>query len=362
MTNQRGSIIPAIAVVFGAAVVTLIFGYMLWPKASDLPSALPVAVNRNVNGAVNANLNGNSNANANSNVNVNSNVNTTTDATEEWKTYTSTKYGITFKYPADWTVSEGAKTTPYKIDVYPKTSDGWATASAITFWVASTYSVRCGEDPVTVTSNVTIGGMTATMYSVTDKKVKSCIYKHYNLDISPVGWGENPEINVMADANGAYTTQDKILATLKLTNPTAGWKTYESTALGFTAKYPSSWTVTACGEIYVGFDTKKGICGSEYVSGFNVKTIELSDIVTSIEATKNSLSDPIEGTVTVGGKTAQRIQGVYKNGIIPGAYQDIVYVKLGLRALTIHYIDPQGKNPSNKDTFTNFLTTFTFTK
>lgn len=280
---------------------------------------------------------------------VNSNTNTDTDVTKDWKTYTSTKYGITLKYPADWTVTEGAKTTPYKIDVYPETSDGWSTTSAITFWVASPYSVRCGEDLVTVTSNVTIGGMTAMMYSVTDKKVKSCVYKHYNLDISPVGWGENPEINVMADANGAYTTQDQILAALKLTDPTTGWKTYTNTKYGYSLKYPTNYKIVVQ-------STDENVY---WTDSSDETVLVVKYRLDSVDGSLRTWFDTTPaGDITLDGRAGKKFEYKYCDG--PSCGDDTVtyVVQHQSKLLGLELVGDK----KISDTETQILSTFTFTK
>ncbi|MBI4092307.1 MAG: hypothetical protein HY420_00085 [Candidatus Kerfeldbacteria bacterium] len=106
-----------VAFLFGAAVVVLIFGYMLWPKDEEITSTGPVivkntnaAVSGNANGNLNLNQNSNTNANANNNTNANSNTNTATDLTAGWKTYTNTTFGYSIKYPSDWKANESTGT------------------------------------------------------------------------------------------------------------------------------------------------------------------------------------------------------------------------------------------------------------
>ncbi len=101
--NQRGSIIPVIALFFGAAVVVLIFGYMLYPKDSDSPSNQPVPVRANSNSTANANSNVNTNMNAS--INENTNIAIAVTVTWDWKTYENSTLGYHFKYPATHTVA-----------------------------------------------------------------------------------------------------------------------------------------------------------------------------------------------------------------------------------------------------------------
>ncbi len=107
MANQRGSIIPVIAFLFGAAVVVTIFGYMLWPKDEEIYSNSTIDANKVVNAnAANNNANA-TNGNANANTNTNTNTNAAVDATAGWKTYENEKFGFTIKHPKDWSVTTG---------------------------------------------------------------------------------------------------------------------------------------------------------------------------------------------------------------------------------------------------------------
>lgn len=275
------SLIPVVAVVLSVAAFSVLTYYALPTLKKEAATNTNTTVNTNV--AYNAN--GSSNTNAATNTSV------TTDETKDWKTYTNSKYNINFKYPSNWTVAEGGTTTPYKIDIYPKTSNGWSTTSAITFWIGSAYSLKCGENPVTTTSRATIGTIPTTLSAVYDKKVAACKFRTYLLQETPVGWtslanGGKNEIQVMSDDQGNFTIQDEILATLKLTSPTADWKTFTNTKYLYTFRLTPDWKplseldgsvipgITHAGNSYL-----FGKPGSKGSFGFTVSAVTMDKIV-----------------------------------------------------------------------------------
>lgn len=163
-------------------------------------------------------------------------------------------------------------------------------------------------------------------------------------------------INVAVDTNTSTNTNSS-------TDATAGWKTHESTSLGFRVKYPTVWIVSECGKTYVAFDTKSHRCETEYGSGFNVKTIESGDLENDIKVTKADWQNVKDQTITIDGRTARRISGTGEVFNTSNWYQDIVYVATGGKTLVFHYLEEGvGTNPRDKATFDNFISTLTFTK
>lgn len=150
------------------------------------------------------------------------NVNATADATEGWKTYTSAQYHFSLRYPSGWTTTEGATTTPYKIDFYPMGGAGWSTTGAISFWVDRPYSQQCPDPQVSTTTSVTYGGKQATLSTVTGDG-KPC-YRHAIFTTQPTAWGADAEIQMNPDTSGSYDLAEQILGTLVFTDQTAATK------------------------------------------------------------------------------------------------------------------------------------------
>ncbi len=216
---------------------------------------------------------------------VNGNTNTSTgtpvDTTAGWATYTSAAYHFSFKYPTGWKVSEGAKTTPYKIDLYPTTSDGWSTPSAITFWVDTAYSVHCGDDTVTKKSEVVVGGIPATLYTDTDSVRTDCRNRTYVLDWTPTGWTPSNalpgrEIQVMADSHGSYALQEQILGTVVFRDTQSVWKTVSDPVQGFSFAHPSSYTLAQAAE-YTQIEHGNRASGPYYYVSVTVLTKDSGD-------------------------------------------------------------------------------------
>lgn len=177
MKDQRGNIVPVIAVIFGLAVVVTIFAYQFWPKDKDFALG-PLILKKHTTNS-NANVNANTNA-ANTNVstninaatNANGNTNSSANATQGWKTYSNSALYYTYKYPADLKASE---CTDAGVAIYSFVSA--STVVCGTEWLGAGFSIA--KQPSTynqattitqtqaaitnpTTTTTTIDGMTAT--------------------------------------------------------------------------------------------------------------------------------------------------------------------------------------------------------
>lgn len=198
----------------------------------------------------NANVNSNSNSNANTNLNLNSNTNTVS-----WLTYVSQSYGVTFRYPSDWSVQEGLLNTPYRITVQKEN------AGSITFWLDRPYDgLQTPAGTTYATKNITLAGRAATR-SETLLSDGTLFFVHDKFVTQPMGWGADAVISITPTTAGSTAMQDQILATLQITSSagtntnsnantdsisgTAGWTTYTNSATGFSFQYPSAWFITS---------------------------------------------------------------------------------------------------------------------
>ncbi|MBI4426782.1 MAG: hypothetical protein HY567_04350 [Candidatus Kerfeldbacteria bacterium] len=255
MTNQRGSIIPAIAFIFGAAVVVLIFGYMLWPKASDLPSTGPVIV-KNTNAV---------NGNAAVNTNADSTKNTLTPKTipQGWLTFNSTTFddapiieakrpALALAYPSKYAASASIDT----ISLYATPGD--TTKDYINFdWgrsiaSGSTPESRCADLAHSQYANYT----TQENKNITiDDQPAKFLRLLLNADngqfkvILVCGTTGSTRFDLLAhpDTSASFVTDlETLLQTISFstTSPTAGWKTYTNQKYHFLFRYPPNWKLT----------------------------------------------------------------------------------------------------------------------
>lgn len=156
------------------------------------------------------NANGNANLNTNSNTNANSNINAA-NPTAGWKTYSSEKFGMSFKYPPSYTIYEGSDNTPYQLSIGAK-------GSGITLWLDQVYGPRDEElTELTSTKQVVIGGKSATQkeyhYTGTGKPIRRMI----QFSPQPKGWGATATVYVTPEAGGSYSLADQILSTFTFT-------------------------------------------------------------------------------------------------------------------------------------------------
>ncbi|MFA6588090.1 MAG: hypothetical protein WCT08_03400 [Patescibacteria group bacterium] len=170
-------------------------------------------VNENTNAVVNTNttvVNGNTNVTMNSNGNLNTNTvvvnsntnvvvnsNTNSDVTAGWKTYTSTKYGFSLKYPLTMRVLEVNETSGIILRVGVEGS--------------------ANGDNVLVYNKSSNAGIPYS--TVKSESGKSFVISHVGVEA------------------------DQILSTFVFLDQTAGWKTYTNSEYGWTMKYPNDWTV-----------------------------------------------------------------------------------------------------------------------
>ncbi len=174
------------------------------------------------------------------------------DATADWKTYTDSTHGFSFKYPTNWT-----------LDTKPALSVGAGVTAPTTkslFYVIPDGSTT-DDSNVISTETVTLAGQVA------KKTVRKNLgatnlpnYDYYVLTTYRMnGWTANNNITSEPKTSADIETLRIILSTLVITDPTAGWKTYTDTKYGYSFKYPSNWSLQTAHA-----DDPKNVFGTEY--------------------------------------------------------------------------------------------------
>lgn len=226
MTNQRGSIIPVIAFLFGAAVVVTIFGYMLWPKDEEIASTSTVDTNKVVSPSNNANTSETTNGNTNA---TNENVNVAADATKDWKTYTNHTVGYSVKYPPQWEVADSNTQQVYINSPEKFAADSIAPDSPLYHVLIESVANDAEAAKLKDKTAITVNGVTGFQGTLEGiPHVTATFLTKFGKTIK-ISWR----------LVGAIETQQQILETFSFTDPTAGWKTYTNSTYGFSFKYPS---------------------------------------------------------------------------------------------------------------------------
>lgn len=245
MNKQQGIVWAPLLIIIGAVVVSGIVAYAVIQTNNSRETEnangtvnnsvvnranTNVATNTNVNAIANTNATANTNrtinvnaasntngtANTNSIVNSNTSTNTNTVAidTTNWKTYTSTTYHFSFRYPSDWQITEGENNNPYNIQVFSTGSGYDGNLGSIIFWPDN---ARAPQTEITYTkSTVMYGGVTATQSDAIDKATGKPAYRDLVFTSQPSGWGYQHGIYIFpAKTDWSYATQTKILETLQ---------------------------------------------------------------------------------------------------------------------------------------------------
>jgi hypothetical protein len=173
--------------------------------------------------------------------------------------------------------------------------------------------------------------------------------------------------NVVVNTNVPVNT-NQATNTNTVVDPTAGWKTYTNTSIGYTVKYPPTWNIYTCPDnIAVWFGTTPIPCQSEGPGNdFVIDRMQTGfSLATTISETKSGMVAPKETTVIVGGESGTRLTGTMKIDSETmtggGEYKDDVYVLHGGRYYHLGYFINSGEVKYATE-FKYFLESVTFTK
>lgn len=181
---------------------------------------------------------------------------------------------------------------------------------------------------------------------------------------SNCAFADCPTTNTNVAAN---TNTNTAVNTNTTVSPTADWKTYENTTIGYTVKYPPTWKVSVCeGSTAVYFGLQGLKCDSESPSeDFGIAEIIDSISVSSrVASLKDAMVSPIESQVTVAGIQGTRIAGVHKKDLNTlrggGQYSDDIFFMRNGKTYRLGYFILGGEKKYVSE-FDGFYKTFTFT-
>lgn len=252
------------------------------------------------------------NTNVGVNTNTSANTNTTVEPLADWKTYTNTTYGFSFRYPSEFKVA-GAQTSQ-RVNF---TND---TMGSISIYVDnkqySADDLTSGRNEFGDIAQVSVGTKSGYTYSYADA---GCGITYYRLPLT----GTTLIISFTSCEKNiepmSKFLESQVLSTFVFTDVTADWKTYTSNTFKFSFKYPTDWKVQ--NPKSTGDEVAATLFSPQFSAGTTGQIGEVSVIVfknlsgkTLPEYSKFAFSDvgtigidiPQPTTFTVNGYTAQR--------------------------------------------------------
>lgn len=182
----------------------------------------------------------------------------TLDQTADWKTYTNTDFNFSVKYPDTIQINkagEGGPANTYINIPNIQTNDSAEKTLIIFYYVTD----ETPEDKVNtlieqnrLDTTTTVVKMSSEKYENNNIQGIKLISKFSNLTRYQIFLKHNKamyQFVINASLNNDITTQaivDQILSTFKFldeTTDTSSWKTYESSQLNYSFKYPSTYTI-----------------------------------------------------------------------------------------------------------------------
>lgn len=338
MHMRKGNVLPI------ALMALAIIGFLVlvsWAVTPGLKWPWSVNAEKTATNTINTNITANVNISANTNSVSNSNTltNTNTVSTADWKTYTNSTLGYSIQYPPSWTIENHAITG---ILVTPPTSEvpgkEWGINRQIYIKALATQDELASvENQVRKTINgveVIQGEFSPSSYATVDT------YFPKGSGFIKVTWATTYD----------NTTFQEILSTLTLASPTADWKTYTNTALGFSLKYPSEYAVRVNDQSNI----TQVIWSTE-----STTVMEVQYRVDSVDGSLSTWydSEPIED-IALGDKSGKKFIYRYCDG--PGCGSDTVayVVKHSSRLLGLEFVGDKTIDTTENQ----ILSTFNFTK
>ncbi len=387
--GPRGSItVPTIFAVLGAIAITVVVVTLV--RDVRLPKE-GVLVNRNTNavactqeaklcpdgsavGRTGPNCefaecpgtNGNANSSLNENSSTNANA---SDPTAGWRTYTNSTYGYSIKYSPDLTAGGTSSDTTFQrgdeTGPIRRVSILSLTQSNHTGLEQSEFSGNDGWYAWAL-AGFPSSGYRAAKYST---NVRSETYGDHTFTVTNYdpasSWGgapmyylvKNETVFLIIDQAGAVDQQvtKTMLATLTLTDPTAGWKTYTNSTYGYGIRYPSNWPLDSknIAAVVIGTVPFEPGPGSLGVNVYLSKTV-----AQRLKELKTNYLDgcTAETSVQVSGSVGTALQC---RGAFAGEPHEFTLVAQGSNAYEITYISG---STATDPTMKQVLSTFRFTE
>lgn len=223
-TNERGSTVIAGMIVLvglialGATVYFLVKGPSVVTDTATTSGTPTPNSNQNVNETAVSNTNG-----------VAEN-----EATKDWKEYTNSDLGYSLKYPQDWTLNKTSDTAT--VDKFGLLKPG---SKSDTQFVGEIFIQAFAKDKWSGVQsgfkskrNVTVGGQSGVEYTDVEGLIVEPLF-------TVVEKGAYVYTFALTMSDGtSRSTYERVIGTIKFTDPTAGWKTYSAPTAGYQFKYP----------------------------------------------------------------------------------------------------------------------------
>lgn len=167
----------------------------------------------------------------------------TPDPTANWKTYTDSTYGFSFKYPQDHKIEQrenGFFVISLTTDQNPQGGISIDSRNQNPNYKTFTEAEQYYHTSYTINQEDTVNNWKTFIAVGKEGMVQNMIFK---IAIAPY---KNGVINIETINNQAYSKLfDQILSSFKFldeTGDTSSWKTYTDNTLGLSFKYPINWT------------------------------------------------------------------------------------------------------------------------
>ncbi|MEJ0021301.1 MAG: PsbP-related protein [Candidatus Doudnabacteria bacterium] len=288
------------------------------------------------------------------------------DPTADWKTYTNSQYGFSFKYPPTLLVGLEGTGTFYSISILEPSQT--AANSLVTFEVEPNgnpknlpldewYTEQLAAFKLTPEqlpkTDITVGGKPAIRldYSSTGQSEFHVIVQLNKTDLFHINYPKPP---TKFDIDF-----DQIVSNVKFTEPSAAadtstWKTYTNTKYGIAFKYPVDWsegdvTTDKAGIVWINFNSIKQQQSPPQTTANNVLYVKIFP---------NQAAFTTEEQLLVASKSNVAESAI--NGLGAKIYDSVLGIPTATISVQNKYLEI-GAPGGTKDLISQILSTFGFT-